>query len=265
MKINAYERLKAFRINSSYLIQFSSEEMESWGTTLNNPQYYENFILPNSKKVFSLLGSDVFKASLGTNEEIFFIKNPGIPQFADSMIFLSTVIKSTSRNKFFKTGIHQSMIWKYSSFKPGKGLGQNFIKVLLKNNPVFPLMSDIKQTSYGMNMWISLLNDVYKEYDCYYGLSAPSDKKCCIKIEKEKDIYHYAGDIVSNVNKAYSFRHAFIVPRNYDLSKCLYSDIPVLSCEEAEELDLFRIPKELNDIETKRMYKEYLRHEEPDF
>lgn len=74
MKINAYERLKAFRINSSYLIQFSSEEMESWGTTLNNPQYYENFILPNSKKVFSLLGSDVFKASLGTNEEIFFYK-----------------------------------------------------------------------------------------------------------------------------------------------------------------------------------------------
>lgn len=52
MKINAYERLKAFRVNSSYLIQSSSEEMESWGTTLNNPQYYEKVILPNSKKSF---------------------------------------------------------------------------------------------------------------------------------------------------------------------------------------------------------------------
>lgn len=266
MKIKAYERLKSFReINASYLIQASSEKIAEWGSSLNNPQYYNSSILPKCNKVFSLLGQDVFKAPMSSNEDIYFIKNPGIPQFTDNMIFLSTVLKSTSRNSFFKSGIHQSMIWKYSSFMPGRGLGQNFIKALLKYSTVFPLMSDIKQTQYGMNMWISLLTDLYREYDCYYGLSAPSDRKCCIKIEKENDVYHYAGDIVSNTSTGYSFRHAFIVPKNYDLNKCLYPNIPVFSCKEAEELNLFKQPRALDKQELKRMRIEQLQHEEPKF
>lgn len=241
---------------ATFLEDLNDDDIKAWAESIN---YSDNvsYFITNGKPAFKISNVQI-NSCRKANTEYYFVLNYEERSNYD-ILFFAQIEKSTSRNGLFKRGMHQSLIWKAPGYLYGSNFSVRFLAKLIdiKNEL---LMTDMKQTVYGRNMWIGMLRALYKNYDCYYALSAPSDAKCIIKIEDVGDITHYEKDIVKK-GYPYAFTSAFILkkgldPKNYllDPDKTL-----ILTCKEAEELDAFTTPKNLSSEQENQMWKEYER------
>lgn len=230
-----------------------------WAEDINSKRMTD-YLRTSGKFAFKVDGISIFKAK-GDFNTIYFVPNTDYMYGKYyEIVFYAQVQKSTSRNKMFKAGgMHQSLIWKdplFSYSTPGFSI--KFMTALLSRVNTL-LMTDMKQTKYGSAMWVNLLNTLYKTYDCYYALSAPSDAKCIIKIETADDIAkHYVKDIVKK-GTGYAYRTAFILKKGTDPRTVLRDPDKtlILTCQEAEELGAFITPSVLTELEENRMLDEY--------
>lgn len=251
MKIYAKQRLEG----AILLDQLTDDGIKNWAVRINAPDWV-SFLLKDSSLAFKVLGYNVYKKVDG-NDTFYFVLNDKQYNQKYTIVFYSQVQKSTSRNKMFKSGMHQSLIWKAPGFAYGVKFAVKFLTTLIDINKEL-LMTDMKQTFHGRVMWINLLLELFKTYDCYYALSAPSDVKCIIKIDNAMDIDHYEDDIVQPSSE-YAYRTAFILKKGIDPRTVLRDPINtrILTCQEAEDLGIFTKPQALTDLEKEIMLKEY--------
>lgn len=252
MEILAKQRLNAMAI---LLEDLSDNDIKRWAKDINSDKQVA-FLIKNKQLATTINNLPIYKV-IGDRRTFYFAQNPGIMGPEYPIVFYAEVVKSTFRNDMFRTGMHQSLIWKAPGFMYGANLSIKFLLFLLKTSKQL-LMTDMKQTVYGRNMWIGLLHTVFKTYDCYYALSAPSDAKCIIKIEKEIDIAHYEKDIVQK-DYPYAYRTAFILQKGTDPTTILKDPkhTLILTCKEAEELDAFTTPTNLTKLQEDKMFDEY--------
>lgn len=240
------------------LDQLTDEDIKQWAESINDTAHVE-FLKEGSKKVFNVQDYTV----LNKTQRVFsyyFVLNSSERSKKYPIVFYAQVQKSTSRNNMFKQGMHQSLIWKAVGFpfnSSNNSFALDFLeKILSSTNEL--LMTDMKQTYYGRTMWVRLLQKLYQKYDCYYALSAPSDAKCVVKIEKLKDIDHYEDDIVQPESQ-YAYRTAFVLKKGTN-PKTVLKDPQhtlILTCEEAEDLGAFQKSIPLTKAQEEGMFDEY--------
>lgn len=183
------------------------------------------------------------------------------------IVFYSQVRPNKTRNNLFKprVGRYQSMVWKHRSWPWHAYFATDFIlDVLLKESEMNPMvLTDMKQTEYGMNMWIhTLAVAMSKGYSCYYGLSTPSDAKCIIKLEDPYDVESHYDEHIVNEGSQYAYRCALITKPSVDVVTFLLDPkhTLLLTNEEAEELGAYDNPEMLSLDEESKMFSEYYSH-----
>lgn len=239
----------------------------TWGKQVNAPNMLKSILEAAEKQEpFALIQDEpVYKINRVTNidEYVAFAEIKKKPQ----IVFYSQVKPNKTRNNLFKPhiGRYQSMIWKHRAWHWHAYFATDFILgVLLKDSEMNPMvLTDMKQTEYGMNMWVhTLIVAMSKGYKCYYGLATPSDSKCIIELEDPYDVdTHYDGDIV-NEGSQYAYRCALITKPNVKVETLLQDPAHtlILTNTEAEELGAYTNPEILSLDEESKMFSEYYSH-----
>lgn len=248
-------------------ILIPSDNINNWGKDLNRPALKASlFDAVNLNEPFAYLNDEpIYRCYNRNNYKILeyfsFIEKRDNPE----IVFYSQVKYNQKRNNLFKPkiGKFQSLVWKKISWQSGTNFAPSFIlDILLQDDEeLFPMViTDMKQTSYGSAMWIrTLMKAMKRGYKCYYGLSSPSDAKCIIKLTSVDDIVdHYEDDIV-NENSAYAYRCALITKPNTKIERLLLDPkhTLILSNKEAEDLDAYTTPIELDNLQYDDMLNEY--------
>lgn len=239
----------------------------TWGKQVNAPNMLKSIIEAVDKQEPFVYVQDepIYKVNRVSNidEYVAFAKIKHKPQ----IVFYSQVKPNKTRNNLFKprVGRYQSMIWKQTRWVNHPRFATDFIlEVLLKDSEMSPMiLTDMKQTEYGLTMWIyTLIKAMSKGYNCYYGLSTPSDAKCIIKLEDPYDVdLHYDEHIV-NEGSQYAYRCALITKSNVDVKSLLLDPdhTLILTNTEAEELGAYDNPEVLTLDEESKMLSEYYSH-----
>lgn len=244
-----------------------SDNAHNWGKDLNRPKLKESlFDAVDLSKPYAYLHDEPIyrcynRAGYKILEYFSFAERKGNKE----IVFYSQVKYNQKRNNLFKPkiGKFQSLVWKKVSWQSGTNFAPHFILDILlqEEDSMLPMiLTDMKQTSYGAAMWIRTLAIALKRgYKCYFGLSAPADAKCIIQLSSSNDVVeHYEDDIV-NENSAYAYRCALITKFSTDVATLLLDPkhTLLLTNEEAEELDAYKTPIDLNNLEYDDMLNEY--------
>lgn len=227
-----------------------------WNDDFLSIDVYQKYKNASTNKALTVNGSDIFSVKEG-NYNIYYSIDPEEPY----LNFYSKVGTVKGRRNLFIPGIglYQSAVWRRLDWKNrGEDFVSKFLYYLSQSSDVKILVTDMMQTRYGMEMWIKFLSyALSKNLECYYGLSAPSDKKCIIKLETQHDIFSYYNRKIVHTGAAYSYRCAFVLHKGQSLGEIITPDTPVLTVEEALKDNLFRKPRRLREYEVEQRDSEY--------
>lgn len=242
-----------------------SGNINNWGDDLNKPAI-KNDLFKNGIRIDTEIHGQTIYMCDNRNgygyTEYFAVEKDDNDE--DQVVFYSQVKKNQKRNNLFKpkVGRYQSLIWKEISWESGTNFASDFmLDVLLKDSSLCPMViTDMKQTIYGGFMWIRTLSSALNAgYNCYFGLSAPTDAKCIIKINSIFEIRrHYNKDIL-NENSAYAYRCALITRPSTKIESLLLDPkhTLILTNKEAEELGAYEEPIDLDNLQFDDMLDEY--------
>lgn len=251
--INAKKRL----YGAELLPRIDVDKLTStWNTKYLSRETYERYKNAATDKVLTINGHDIFCVKDG-NYDIYFSLDKDEPY----LNFYSQVGIVKGRRNLFVNGIghYQSAVWRRRFWHSrGEDFISKFLYSLSQLSKVKVLVTDMMQTDYGMAMWINFLSyALEKGLSCYYGLSAPSDKKCVIEIKNQYDIVQYYDKKIVHTGAAYSYRCAFVLHKGQNLGEIITPDTPVLTVEEALKDNLFRKPRRLREYEVEQRDSEY--------
>lgn len=252
------------KITAAYLIP--SGDVSSWGKQVNSDPIYSSILktVDGTTPCAKVQGVPIYECYNRAGSNFWEYVAFTTVQKRKIIAFYSQVKRNQKRNNLFKpaVGRFQSLVWKYRTWMLHSGFATEFIlDVLLQDKGINPMvLTDMKQTSYGSNMWVATLAVALRRgYKCYFGLSSPSDARCLIKIENDFEIVdHYASDIVAD-NPAYAYRCALITKPGVKPESLLLDPkrTLILTNEEAEELGAYDSPKFLTDMQFNDMLDEY--------
>ena len=241
-----------------------SGDVGFWGKQLNN-DVIKPSLIASAIPYATFRGYTVYychQRCVGVYDEYFITQTTAKGETV--IVFYSCVKPNQQRNKLLKPSIGrmQSLVWKALTWESGRDFAPWFIlKVLLaEQDQNYMVITDMKQTAYGAGMWgRTLLLALKNGYKCYYGLSAPSDAQCLIKVEDAATVNdHYGTDIVSD-DYAYAYRCALITKPTVNPQSLLLDPerTLILTNEEAEELGAYESPKFLTTDHLDDKHREY--------
>lgn len=215
--------------------------------------------LENAKPVFTFAGVDFYRTRIGFDIVYFSYDDVGL---TSAFVFSY----SKARNKMFNSQhtVQEYNLWKRYGWQKGSGIALQVFKYVLTNDKALDtaLITDIKQTSYGIKLWRKAIETfMSKGYSVYLLFNFKKDPKCAVKCKTAKSAVSLYNDFVVGNSVLFRDRAIAIVKPNKSINAILYDKehTLVMTEDEARDLGLFddSLVRELPENEESIMTEYY--------
>lgn len=226
------------------------QNVRSWGKQINTKEFRNRLFQQNLLKGPIIHGLIIYYIKYGNDEYELFAFNHN--DLNDKIVYYCRIRSNTTRNTLFKpnVGFSTSAVWRDVEL-PQKGFALSVYEKFITTKLIDKcIISDLQQTQYGIDAFVRLAAITLRQgWSLYAAFSSPGDAPSLVKmtvaefLEHEEDIFNYSS--------AYAFRCGVLLKNNVDLKSILNNPNKtlILSCKEAEDLDLFNEPVPLSDFE----------------
>lgn len=226
------------------------QNVRGWGKQINSIEFRDRLFQQKLLKGPIIHGLVIYYIKYGNDEYELFAFNHN--DLKEKIVYYCRIRSNTTRNSLFKPniGFSTSAVWRDVEL-PQKGFALSVYEKFITTKLIDKcIIGDLQQTQYGIDAFIRLAAIVLRQgWSLYAAFSSPSDAPSLVKmsisefLEHEEDIFNYSS--------AYSFRCGVLLKNSVKPESILNKPDKtlILTCKEAEELNVFKEPISLNALE----------------